>query len=511
MSAPITRKSVVAALAAIGLTVIPGAAQSARPEAAGGQSSSIPAATSVNLFAPSDGGSRGAEFRATKPFLRPHVARTETASRARFATLSTAQSSGPLLTQVSTFPMMNFDTQVAELGLLQAAEPPDTMMAAGPTVLLETVNSNASVWTKTGTRVALADLNKALPKPAGWTFSDPRILFDVASGRFFFTGLAFSLNHSSLVYLGVSKTGDPAGGFFIYQVAQTSNGQLHDQPKIGLSDDKVVISWDEYCCGFAGVFRGAETFVFEKATVLTGAVTPVFFVGPNPAQSSPVPAQALSPTSTAYVTFNHSNFAGVLSITGTPAANNVVITETDLPMPATSSPPQAAQPGGTIETNDDRFLSSVWQDDALWVSGNSGCIPPGSAVLRACARLVQVSTAAGPPTLVQALDVGRSGVDAYFPAVTLDAAGNLFVALSASGSTMFASAGVVEIAAGSPPGTVTAWKVFQSGAQTYGGARWGDYSAVSVDPATGAVWAAAEYSAAGSNHNWGTAAAQFTP
>ena len=34
---------------------------------------------------------------------------------------------------------------------------------------------------------------------------------------------------------------------------------------------------------------------------------------------------------------------------------------------------------------------------------------------------------------------------------------------------------------------------------------------ISVDPATGAVWAAAEYSAAGSSRDWGTAAAEFNP
>src|SRR5438552_14375771 len=141
---------------------------------------------------------------------------------------------------------MSFDVQVAALGVDQAAEPPDTMMAAGPTLLFETVNSNASFWTKTGNRVALADFNKVLPMPPGFSFSDPRVLFDTASGRFFFTGLGFNpITLDSVVFLGVSKTNDPTGGFFIYRLAQTSNGELHDQPKMGVNDDKVVISWNE--------------------------------------------------------------------------------------------------------------------------------------------------------------------------------------------------------------------------------------------------------------------------
>jgi hypothetical protein len=501
----------LAVVAALVVAAIPaGVLSASRSDPPGGHRASIGSAVSVSLFSPSKSQSSGPGTHATKPFLSTHGPRKHVAGGAPVAPLATTQAAGPLLTQISTFPMMNFDTQVAALGIGQAVEPPDTMMAAGPTVLLETVNSNASIWTKTGTRIALADLNKALPMPTGFSFSDPRVLYDTISGRWFFTGLGFSLNHSSLVFLGVSKTNDPAGGFFVYKIAQTSNGQLHDQPKIGVNDDKVVISWDEYCCGILGTFRGAETFVFEKATLLTGSVTPVFFFGPVAAQASPVPAQSLTSTTTAYVTFNHGNFAGVLSITGTPAQNNVVVTETDLATPATSTPPLAVQPGGTIATNDDRFLSSVWQNDTLWVSGNTGCIPAGSAIVRACARLVQISTNPAPPTLIQAFDVGRDGVDAYFPAVTLDVAGNLWVALSASSASVFPAAAIVEVAAGAPAGTITAAKVFQQGAQKYGGTRWGDYSAVSIDPVTGSVWAAAEYSAAGSSHNWGTAAAQFS-
>jgi len=422
-------------------------------------------------------------------------------------------STSPLLSQLASFSLDSFDAQVAQFGVDQAAEPPDTMLAAGPTALIETVNSTASIWTKTGVRTAFADFNKALPMPAGFSFSDPRILYDAISGRWMFTGLGFSLTGSSVVFLGVSKTSDPSGGFFVYKIAQTSNGQLHDQPKVGVSDDKVVISWNEFCCGLLGTFRGAETFVLEKSTLLTGAVTPVFFVGPIPSQSSPVPAQSLTTTPIEIVTYNGTTFAGVLEISGTPAANNVVITETDIPIPATSAPPPALQPGGTIETNDDRFLSSVWQNGNLWVSGNDSCVPAGSAIARSCLRLVQISaiTQGGmTPSLTQSFDVGKSGLDAYYPAVALDASQNLFAAFTVSSASVFPSAAALDVLAGPPTGTVSAAVVFQLGAQKYGGTRWGDYSAAALDPTTGGVWVTAEYSAAGSNHDWGTATSELT-
>jgi hypothetical protein len=507
------RRTLVAVVA-LGLALIPLAGQAASGSARPGHQTWTGAPASINPFAPTRVTPAGEVAHLQKPFLAARASRGGPARPATATPVAVSQPTSPFLTKVASFPMTSLDAQVSALGADQAAEPPDTMLAAGPSSLLEFVNSSVSVWSKSGSRAGIADLNKVLPMPTGFSFSDPRVLFDVGSGRFFFSGVGFSLTGNSLIFLGVSKTSEPSGGFFVYKVAQTSNRQLHDQPKIGVSDDKVVISTNEFCCGLLGTFQGAETFVFQKSTLLTGSPTVIFAVGPDPAESSPVPVQSLSSTSTELVVFNGGTFAGVLSIDGTPALNNVVITETDLPIPATAVPPKAVQPGGTIETNDDRFLSAVWDNGDLWVSGNDGCTPSGSSVARACLRLVQISaiTQGGmTPSLTQSLDVGVNGVDLYYPAVTLDSSHNLFAAFSGSTAAVFPSALALEIAAGPPPSTITGFSLFQQGAKKYGGTRWGDYSAISVDPSTGAVWAAAEYSAAGSSRDWGTAAAELTP
>ncbi len=512
LRSPILAVRFLGVVAAVAMALAPFAGQ-ARPNTnrLPVHRASVAAATSISLFAKtsSDTVRRTA---GAKPFL-PTGSRHHVAAPARSTALPNTAAS-PALSQLATLPLDSFDAQVAQFGIDQGAEPPDTMLAAGPTALIETVNSTASIWTKTGTRTAFADFNKALPMPAGFTFSDPRILYDTISGRWFFTGLGFSLQYNSLVFLGVSKASDPAGGWFIYKIAQTSNGQLHDQPKVGVSDDKVVISWNDFCCGILGTFRGAETFVLEKSTLLTGAVTPVYFVGPTPSQSSPVPAQSMTSTPIELVTYNGTTFAGVLEISGHPAANNVVIAETDLPIPATSAPPAATQPGGTVETNDDRFLSSVWQNGNLWVSGNDSCVPAGSTTARACLRLIQISaitTGGMLPSLTQSLDVGKVGLDAYYPAVALDASQNLFVAFSISSSSNFPAAAALDILSSAPQGSVSGAAVFEAGAKTYGGTRWGDYSAAAVDPVSGAVWVTAEYSASGSSRDWGTATSELTP
>lgn len=486
-------------LAVQGLLVAPVSAGAGQVTAAAAVSRHLLAARSVNLFGP-------ATRAAAAPLARPNLALRRASTATGTGSAQAISLGGPRLAATVAFPLTSLDDQVSGFGGDQAVEPPDTMLAAGPLALLETINSTASTWSKTGSRQAFADLNQVLPLPSGFVFSDPRILYDTASGRFIFAGLGFTSLYNSVVIVGVSKTSDPRSGFFFYQLAQTSNRELHDQPKVGVSDDKVVVSWNDFCCGLIPLFIGAETWVLQKSSMLTGSSANGVAVGPSLSQSSPVPAQSLSATSTEFVTYNGGSFTGVLAINGTPDQGNVTITDTHVGMPSTSQPPNAAQPGGSIATNDDRFTSAVWQNGQLWTSGNTGCVPAGSATTRSCLRLVELATS-GTPALIHAFDLGQSGLDAYYPAVTLDAAGDALFSFSVSGSGMFASAGAGEIKSGALSGA----SVYQAGKQTYGGSRWGDYSAISVDPANGSVWAGAEYAAMGSSKDWGTAAGQFTP
>jgi hypothetical protein len=299
---------------------------------------------------------------------------------------------------------------------------------------------------------------------------------------------------------------DPLSGFFVYQFAQNSTGELQDQPKVGVSDDKVVIAWDDIMPG--SVYAGTELWVLQKSALLSGGRPATVSFGPAKGLLSLVPAQSLSSTTTEYAVHDGSLQASVLAINGTPAQSSVTLTPTNVSMPAAVNPPPATQQGGgTINTGDDRFLSAVWRNGKLWTSGNVGCYQPGSSTQRACLRLVEMSTSPG-PSLVQALTVSPSGSDVYYPAVTTDANGDLFVAFSMSSSTLFASAAVGELAAVGGGGAMA---IFMQGMQHYAGSTWGDYSAISVDPVSGGVWAAAEYAATGSVTDWGTAVSLYTP
>jgi len=436
------------------------------------------------------------------------------------ATTATASTATEQL--VTGFTGVTLSQQVAALGNDQAVAPPDPQIAAGPASLLEMVNSSGTVWTKSGTLVKIFDLNLFFKLPTGYTFSDPRVLYDAISGRWFANGVAFTQALGSRVVFGVSDTNDPAGTWHIYFAGDSSN-VLHDQPKIGVSTDKVAISFNDFLSG--ALFLGQSTFVFSKAAMLAGASSiPGGAIGPDSTRVSIVPAIELAATSTEYLTYNNSDCGysgcnrgypaiGVVSVTGDPATGTLAWNESDPAIAATSGPPKADQPGlpASIDTNDDRFLSTVWENGNLWTVGNDACTPPGDLVVRPCPRLIQVST--GSMTINQNFDLGRAGTSFFFPAVHLDNAGDMYIVYDISSLSDYVGVRITGQPAGSAPQQVVTPQTIKPGVGLYTCfSRWGDYFGAALDPASPTdVWVAGEYAGASTtNCEWATFVARLT-
>ena len=160
-----------------------------------------------------------------------------------------------------------------------------------------------------------------------------------------------------------------------------------------------------------------------------------------------------------------------------------------------SRPPLAAQPPTTaglaqqpIDTNDDRILDSVWENDRLWFSANTACIPPGDSLIRSCARVVELSTATG--TVTTDTDLSQRGAHLFYPAIRPDASGDLVIVYGESGVSVKPEAVAVGRA---PDGTLTSPVVIAQSASAYLGERYGDYFGAARDPASpGLVWVAGE-------------------
>jgi hypothetical protein len=463
----------------------------------------------------------------TRPFLRltPGGAAQPQASAIAVTTLP----AGPLATSavenvLTSFPAISLDQQLA-LGLDQFVTPPDTQVAAGPDYLVEMVNSSGSVWDKSGTLLKLFDLNAFFAVPPAYSFSDPRILYDGDSQRWFASGVAFVPSTlASVVVIDVSTTSNPLDKWVQYSAANSSN-LTHDQPKIGVSSDKVVLSWNDFLNGLS--FLGQSTWVFQKSQMVAGTPANGVAIGPDSTRQSLVPAVQLTSNSAEYIVYNRGASVGVVTITGTPLLGNVVWNESDPAAAPTSAPPTADQPGmpGSIATNDDRFLTAVWENGILWTGGNDGCVPGGDTVRRPCSRLIQVFTSTA--TINQDFDIATTGGGLYYPAFALDGNGAMYVVYNISSSTQYVGVRITGQLAGAAPQTLAGAQTIRSGDTTYnmnpcfgttGASRWGDYAGAAIDPQNPTdVWVASEYAAIGTSTNpstagcaWGTFVARLT-
>jgi IPT/TIG domain len=420
---------------------------------------------------------------------------------------------------------MDLARQLALYGSDQAISPPDTQLAAGTTYLVEATNSSLSIWTKSGSLVGSADLNVFFSEPTGYRFTDPRILYDTESTRWFLSGLAFTATNDSQIYIAVSATSDPTGSWNVFLIANGA-GVLGDQPMIGVNSDKVVISWNDFTgtSPTTSTFSGQETWVLQKSELVSGASVHSVTFGPDVLRFRVVPAQSLTPTTSEWLSYENSDCStgcntgsptvGVVEIAGTPNSSNVMWIEHDPSVQATTMPPNPRQPSGIPVTQqiDEGFLSAVWQRGMLWVSGTNGCIPGGDSTTRSCMRLIAISTGGTTPTVTQDLDAAQFGVDLYYPAVTLNNSGDLFIGYSASSSTLNPSA-LAEDSLAASPMTLENPITLGAGLNSYvlgTSNRWGDYSAAAPDPSNPAdVWLTAEYQASATDQgNWGTATGQ---
>ena len=396
--------------------------------------------------------------------------------------------------------------------------PPDTQLAVGPKQVVEFVNDSAEVLDHTGTVLQTFDLGSLFSGTAGQG-SDPKILYDSASGMFFAAYISsFTPGRDGPSEIDLAVTNDPTGNWAIYTV--NTKSILQDQPKLGVSSDKLTMSWNDN-----GNSGPEEYIVIQKAGVVAQHGTvPATLFGPDGGRLNMVPADQISPGSTAFAVYHNYNSSkvGVLAFTGVPGISPTGFTEFDVSVAKSSAPPAALQPpsGGaaspTLDTGDDRLESTVWSQGDLWTAGNDVCRFRSDTRSRACLRVIHISTSRR--SLVQDVDITMVGGYVMYPAVMLDARKDLWIGFSSSSTSQFASSELAE-APGGNIGTSIGATIYKGGSGSINyqsctsppATRFGDYSGAAVDPAREnlGVWTATEFGIAGCA--WGTQLGSFTP
>ena len=386
----------------------------------------------------------------------------------------------------ATGPVVTVTQMVAGLNDVVAGgfEPPDVTVAAGPGFVVEMVNLAESVW-RTGSGTPQLVQTRDLAVLFGSNrdrLTDPRVLYDAKSGRWF---ASISDVDSKDILLAVSTGADPTG---TWTVSAFDASACADQPRLGIADDIVVLTADLFddCDARGARVLGSEVWTVNKAQLVAGSVTPAFSAfGPTPEYTSVAPVQSLSPTATEYavsVDDRVSRVVHLLAIDGVPP---LPVTVREIATPTISllaRPPAAAQPqtGGLrppIATNDNRILDSVWENGKLWFSANARCVPAGDSIIRTCGRVVELATATR--SVTWDTDIGVAGAHVFFPAVRPDSDGNLVIVAGESGVKVLPEV----IAVGrTPDGALTEPVVVAQSAGIYRGDRYGDYFGAARDP-----------------------------
>ncbi|HET7572770.1 MAG TPA: hypothetical protein VFJ77_08920 [Gaiellaceae bacterium] len=377
--------------------------------------------------------------------------------------------------------------------------PPDVQVAVGPGHVVELVNVAMKVWSTASSPPAEVD-GAALPAlfhASGDDLTDPRILFDVPSQRWY---ASIADVDTGSVLLAVSRGSDPTGDWDVH--SYSAAGACPDQPRLGISDAVVVLAADVFtrCEGRGSRALGSQLWVVNKAQLVAGAASPASrSLGPSLRYASVQPVHSLSAAPTQYaVSLDGPGAPSVhlLRVDGVPPAA-VALAEIAAPaLTPLSQPPRAVEPGGhggarDIDTNDVRVLDAVWQDGSIWFSSNTGCIPEGDTEIRACGRVVQLSTVADEVDWAQ--DIASSGSDVFFPTARPDGKGNVVVVYGQSSAAL---APIVAVVARTADGTFTAPQTVATSAAPAGSSndgRWGDYFGAARDPSNrGVVWVAGQ-------------------
>jgi fibronectin type III domain protein len=416
--------------------------------------------------------------------------------------------------------------------------PPDTNMAVGPLHAVQWVNTDWAVWNKT-TGVMLPGYPKA--GNSFWSGfggdcethndGDPIIQYDRAADRWVATQFAITTPFGPYSQcFAVSTTGDPGGTYARYQFMFSSDpNDLNDYPKMGVwpvsftgaPRGAYFMSYNMF--QFGAFFAGPKACAYDRDKMLNGtAATQVCFqqatsVGsilPTDLDGPTIPA---SGTPGFYFDFGTNellmwkftpNFAtpGSSSFTG----------PTHIPTAAFSQACGSCVPQSettqTLDTLSDRLMYrpsyrefSDHKSVAIShsVTGSNNNVAP---------RWYEVRDPNGSPSVFQQGTFSPDSTYRWMPSIAQDQNGDIAVGYSASSSTMHPAIRFTGREPGDAAGTMqTETNVFSgAGSQNGGLSRWGDYSAMRIDPSDDCTfWYTTEYIPANGSFNWHTRIASF--
>ncbi len=439
-----------------------------------------------------------------------------------------------LAPQVATTPGLSFDGVGVGLGCFSpTGVPPDTNGAPGATQYVQWVNTSFAVFDKsTGALVfgpaAGNTLWQGFGGPCETTNSgDPVVMYDKAAGRWVMT--QFSINQSTSQFyqcVAVSTTSDATGTYrrFAYNFAG-----FNDYPKGGVWPDGDYLTFNMF--NTAGTaFTGARVCALDRNQMITAAGTPgpiqcfqlsTTYGGLLPADldgTTPPPAGAPNYMVAFDDTANNGLNLWKFHVDWTNSANSTLTGPTKITTaafsPACGGGTCIPQPSTTqqLDSLADRLMfrlayRNLGSYESLVVNHSVTVGSTASGV-----RWYEVRSPGGTPTLFQSGTFSPDTTARWMGSIAQDQQGNMLLGYSASSSSVRPGIRYTGRLVSDAPGTMQAESILTTGvgSQTGGLSRWGDYSAMTIDPVDDCTfWYTNQYLKATGSFNWSTRIGSF--
>jgi hypothetical protein len=385
--------------------------------------------------------------------------------------------------------------------------PPDTNGDVGPNHYIENVNIGIGIYNKfTGAELVNVEFDDFFGGTGtscdDQNRGDPIVLYDHLADRWVITDFSLPSGGPFLECIAVSQTGDPVGGGWYFYALNAGNaqGSWHDYPKLGVWSDAYYMSANMFA-----PWAGAKVWALDRDAMLIGdpltAITfdlgtsygsllPANLEGPLPPAGAPNYFTSIDYPDTLQLWEFHVDWAvpGNSSLTGPvelTVANYGFIS--GIPQPP---------PGQVLDSLGDRLMMQLQyrnfgDHESLWV--NHSVASGGVAGV----RWYEVRDPDGMPYIYQQ---GTYQPDdstyRWMGSLAVDGDGNMAVGYSVSSETLNPGIRYTGRLAGEPLGILPQGEtslIEGMGVQTSSN-RWGDYSAMTVDPVDDCTfWYTTEY------------------
>jgi hypothetical protein len=374
--------------------------------------------------------------------------------------------------------------------------PPDTHGAVGPNHFVEITNSHLDIYEKAAPNTLVKSV--ALSDFFGYYTQglfDVRAYYDHDGNRWLMSSDAFAESTTvQRFFFAVSQTADPLGTYYIYNVnVSDGNGPPPpysvewDFPQMGLDHNALIFTANFF--DKTGTFVDARMFAVPKSQVYSGQTFTLNLFKNLLGSLTPPVVLDTNPNTYLLAADTGDNKVSLYTLTNTATEPPTLSGPATIPVDPYAVPPSAPQPGTTyvIDTSDCRFVNagpqignSLFQVHTINVGGYARPrfyeFDPVNLTVRQSGTFSRSSTSYDFNASIAAN--GRKDLVVTWSAT--DPTNGVNAEVRFSGRLVSDPQGVIP----SPGSLLYGSAAFLSGNHDVGLIqRWGDYSAVSFDPA----------------------------